>query len=82
MAKVNDKQLRKTLPTLLTPPHLNLWERGVLRERNEYHQTKFRKNNPTLEQQKFQNVVNSLNEYREAQEQHWKNGNKRNNNIF
>jgi hypothetical protein len=78
MAKVNDKQLKKTLPMLLTPPNLNYWDRNVLRERNEYHQTKFRKNAPSVEQEKFKNVINALTDYKEAQELLWK-GNNHNN---
>jgi hypothetical protein len=69
--------LRKTLPTLLTPPNLPLWDRNVERERNDYHSTKFRKNVSELEQQKFMNVINALADYKEAQEKFWKGNNKK-----
>ena len=71
--KVNDKKLRETLPTLLTPPNLNVWDRGVIRERNDYHQLKFKKNAPNLEQEKFGKVIDALADYKEAQERFWKN---------
>jgi hypothetical protein len=79
--KVNDKMLRKTLPTLLTPPNLTLWDRNVERERNDYRRTKFRKNTPELEQQKFMNVLNALADYKETQEKFWK-GNRKNGNNY
>ena len=75
--KINDKMLRKTLPTLLTPPTLPLWDRNVERERNDYRRTKFRRNAPELEQQKFGNVLDALADYKEAQERFWKGNNKK-----
>lgn len=75
--KVNVKKLRETLPTLLTPPNLSLWDRGVCRERNDYHCSKFKRNAPSLEQEKFTNVVNALADYKEAQERFWRGNGKK-----
>jgi hypothetical protein len=78
--KVNDKKLKQTMPILLTPPNLNVWDRNVQRERNDYRQNKFKKNNPVLEQQKFQSVVSALIDYKNAQESSWKG--KRNHDLY
>jgi hypothetical protein len=74
-SKVNEKKLRQSLPTLLTAPDLPMWDRAVERERNDYHQYKFKKNNPSLEQEKFLKIVNAFAEYKETQERFWKIGN-------
>ena len=50
--KVNDQQLRKTLPTLLTPPNLNIWDRNIIKDRNDYHQIKFKRNAPEIERER------------------------------
>jgi hypothetical protein len=80
--KVNDQQLRKTLPTLLTPPNLNIWDRNIIKDRNDYHQIKFKRNAPEIEREKFTKVVDALTEYKEAQERFWKNKQQRNNNFY
>ena len=77
--KVNDKRLREALPTLLTPPNLNVWDRSILKERNDYHQLKFKKNAPEIELEKFTKVVDALSEYKEAQERLWRSNNKQKN---
>ena len=81
-SKVNDKKLKQTLPILLTPPNLNVWDRNIHRERNDYHQNKFKKNNPEVEHQKFQGVVNALVDYKNAQEAFWKGNTKRNHDLY
>ena len=80
--KVNDQQLRKTLPTLLTPPNLNIWDRNIIKDRNDYHQIKLKRNAPEIEREKFTKVVDALTEYKEAQERFWKNKQQRNNNFY
>lgn len=75
--KVNVRKLKQSLPTLLTPSGLSLWDQGVARERNDYHQFKFRKNNPSIEQEKFSKIISAFEEYKEAQELFWKTGNDR-----
>ncbi len=70
--KVNVKKLRASLPSLLTPPDLPLWDRGVERERNDYRGLKFRRNAPQVEQEKFMKIVDAFAEYKEAQEKFWK----------
>ena len=79
--KVNAKKLRETLPTLLTSPNLSLWDRNVMRERNDYHSLKFKRNAPSVEQEKFTNVLNALDSYREAQERFWRGNGKKYNNY-
>ena len=81
--KVNAKKLRETLPTLLTPPNLSLWDKAVSREKNSYRIIKFKKNAPTVEQQKFMNVITALSEYNESKEKFWKgNGKNHNHNRY
>jgi hypothetical protein len=84
--KVNARKIKEYLPTALTPPNLSLWDRSIERERNDYHASKFQKNNPSLEQEKFSKIVESYAEYKAAQEQFWRgNGNggkKRNRNLL
>ena len=75
--KVNAKKLRETLPTLLTPPDLSLWNRNILRERNDYHITKFKRNAPAVEQEKFTNILNALDAYKESQERFWRGNGKK-----
>jgi hypothetical protein len=75
--KVNAKKLRETLPTLLTPPNLSMWDRNVVRERNDYHCVKFKKNTPGIEQEKFSNILNALDDYKQAQEKFWRGNSKK-----
>jgi hypothetical protein len=82
-SKVNVKKLKETLPTLLTPPNLPLWDKAVLREKNKYRIVKATKNAPLIEQQLFQNIVIDLAKYDEFKEKNWKgNGKNRNHNLY
>jgi len=69
---VNAKILRKTMPSILTPPNLNIWDKAVTREKNDHRIHKFRRNKPELEQQLFNQIVTSLEVYKAHQELHWK----------
>jgi hypothetical protein len=60
------------MPTILTPPNLNLWDTAVTREKNDYRMQKFKRNAPDLEANLFSQIIRDLETYKAHQELHWK----------